>query len=99
MKKRSRPLWFKAKRYGWGWYPVTWQGWGITLLFACGYLFLCMLFLGWLGTATKLHAVSYREFSLSIFEYLASVIMLSYLLIRVCTRYGEDPHWRWGGDD
>ena len=21
--------WFAAKRYGWGWYPVTWQGWGI----------------------------------------------------------------------
>ena len=22
--------WFKAKEYGYGWYPVTWQGWTIT---------------------------------------------------------------------
>jgi hypothetical protein len=28
-----KPYWFKAKHYGWGWYPVTWQGWVITLLF------------------------------------------------------------------
>jgi len=20
-------LWFKAKRYGWGWTPACWQGW------------------------------------------------------------------------
>lgn len=20
-------LWFKAKEYGYGWYPATWQGW------------------------------------------------------------------------
>jgi hypothetical protein len=99
MKKRVQPIWFKAKHYGWGWYPVTWQGWGITLLFVCGYLFLFMVFLGWLGAATKLHAINYREISLSVFEYLGSMAMLSYLLIRVCSRYGEAPRWRWGGDD
>ncbi len=27
-------LWFKAKRYGWGWTPSTWQGWIILSLFA-----------------------------------------------------------------
>ena len=21
-------LWFKAKLYGWGWYPCSWEGWG-----------------------------------------------------------------------
>ncbi|MFZ2072456.1 MAG: hypothetical protein WAV10_02140 [Minisyncoccia bacterium] len=20
-------IWFKRKRYGWGWYPSSWQGW------------------------------------------------------------------------
>jgi hypothetical protein len=29
-------LWFKAKNYGWGWYPITWQGWLITGLYAFG---------------------------------------------------------------
>ena len=23
--------WFKRKLYGWGWVPVTWQGWLVTL--------------------------------------------------------------------
>lgn len=29
----KKDIWFKAKTYGWGWYPCTWQGWSITLLF------------------------------------------------------------------
>lgn len=24
-------LWFKAKHYGWGWYPCSWEG-GLTIL-------------------------------------------------------------------
>ena len=28
----SRPYWFRAKRYGWGWTPATWQGWVFTLI-------------------------------------------------------------------
>ena len=23
---KNKKIWFKAKRYGWGWYPSTWQG-------------------------------------------------------------------------
>jgi len=23
--------WFKRKRYGWGWTPVTWQGWTLVV--------------------------------------------------------------------
>ena len=26
MKKEKTKVWFKAKCYGWGWYPSTWQG-------------------------------------------------------------------------
>lgn len=34
-------LWFKAKRYGWGWYPCSWQGWLILLIW--GILFIISL--------------------------------------------------------
>ncbi|MDB5168190.1 MAG: hypothetical protein JWO55_448 [Candidatus Saccharibacteria bacterium] len=27
MNNKSEKLWFKRRRYGWGWTPVTWQGW------------------------------------------------------------------------
>ncbi len=26
-----KKLWFKAKHYGWGWYPCSWEGWLIIL--------------------------------------------------------------------
>ncbi len=25
--------WFKRRRYGWGWYPVTWQGWASVIVY------------------------------------------------------------------
>ncbi len=31
-KSSEKELWFKAKTYGWGWYPSTWQGWVLTIL-------------------------------------------------------------------
>jgi len=31
--KHIKPLWFKAKQYGWGWYPARWQGWLIVIGF------------------------------------------------------------------
>ncbi len=30
MSKQQKD-WFKRKSYGWGWVPVTWQGWLATL--------------------------------------------------------------------
>ena len=26
----EKTIWFKAKEYGWGWYPFTWEGWTVT---------------------------------------------------------------------
>jgi hypothetical protein len=26
-------LWFKAKEYGYGWYPCTWEGWLVLVVF------------------------------------------------------------------
>lgn len=57
MKKNN--LWFKAKRYGWGWYPITWQGWIVTLIFIFLIIFAPIkieerpfLFLIWFGLIT-----------------------------------------------
>lgn len=30
----EKRFWFKGKRYGWGWTPVTWQGWLVTAFYA-----------------------------------------------------------------
>ena len=31
----SKKYWFKRRRFGWGWTPVTWQGW-LTVAFFIG---------------------------------------------------------------
>ena len=36
---RDKLIWFRRKSHGWGWVPVTWQGWTITLGWAA-FLFL-----------------------------------------------------------
>jgi len=29
--ENNKKIWFRRKLYGWGWYPVTWEGW-LTIL-------------------------------------------------------------------
>lgn len=33
MAKQQNKHWFKTKRFGWGWYPATWQGWIVLLIY------------------------------------------------------------------
>lgn len=36
---KNKKLWFKAKRFGWGWYPCSWQGWIAILIWAILFVF------------------------------------------------------------
>ncbi len=38
VKNNPKNYWFKAKWYGWGWTPVTWQGWLVILFYMAGIL-------------------------------------------------------------
>lgn len=96
MNTTKKALWFKAKRYGWGWYPATWQGVVLTLVFCLCYAFLLVLFLGWLGAATMAGGADYRDLSLGILEFMAGFALLTWSMIALCTRFGEKPGWRWG---
>lgn len=44
MVKRDNELWFKAKRYGWGWYPCSWQGWLVLLIWTVLFVFSMITF-------------------------------------------------------
>jgi hypothetical protein len=87
MDKSQKKLWFKSKSYGWGWYPVTWQGWIITLVY--------IVFLAYIFTVSDLdsHSVSDTLISVSV-----PFILSSSLLIWICYKKGEKPTWRWGKD-
>ncbi len=81
-------LWFKAKTYGWGWTPVTWQGWAVLALYIAG-LFFNGLF------------VSQNPQSLNglFFHFFPNIIILTIFLITICYVTGEEPRWRWGEKD
>jgi hypothetical protein len=34
-----KKLWFKAKHYGWGWYPCSWEGWLVVFTWAILFFF------------------------------------------------------------
>lgn len=95
--RKPRKLWFRAKAYGWGWYPITWQGWLVTAIYALLFVLTCLIFAGWVGAAKTADA-DLRDALFGVLEFLAVIGLLSYSLFRICTRYGEAPRWRWGKD-
>ncbi len=82
MQKR---YWFKAKKYGWGWYPSTWQGWLVLSVFVF------ILIQDFIRIDSTSHSVSDTLRPLIIHTF-----FLTLLLIGVCYVTGEDPQWRWG---
>ncbi|HLC72520.1 MAG TPA: hypothetical protein VJH37_02975 [Candidatus Nanoarchaeia archaeon] len=76
-----KKLWFKAKSYGWGWYPVTWEGWLVTVLFVLLILFWEMLVM---------------KHNMDIMYFLIGVLLLTGAIIAICYKTGEKPEWRWG---
>ena len=78
-------LWFKAKRYGWGWYPVTWQGWLILAIYTV------IILWNFKDIDAKSHSASD-----TVFGVLPRVIIAIGILIWICYKTGEKPRWRWG---
>jgi uncharacterized membrane protein YhaH (DUF805 family) len=78
-------LWFKAKQYGWGWYPVTWQGWAIIVM----YVFAMITNALFIDSHT--HSVSD-----ALMVFLPNTYILTVFMIIICYATGEKPEWRWG---
>lgn len=78
-------LWFRRKTYGWGWTPITWQGWGVTALFLA--IPVCVKLL------TRSLELTKNEQN---FFVLATLPLVVVGLVLVCLRYGERPRWQWG---
>lgn len=79
-------FWFKRKRYGWGWYPASWQGWLVTLAYVAGVIFFA---------STLNEDASPREW---FFMFALPITLLSITFIRIAYKKGESPKWQWGGD-
>jgi hypothetical protein len=77
-------LWFKAKSYGWGWTPVTWQAWIVILIYV--------------GTIAAAAFVFLRPVPTHIgwIEYFSFIAVATATLIKICAKTGEKLGWRWG---
>ncbi len=84
MKKDK--LWFKAKMYGWGWQPITWQGWAVVVLYV---------------TAIWINARNINFYTHSTSDTLVNIaipfVINTIFLLIICYCKGEKPRWRWGG--
>ena len=72
--------WFKAKLYGWGWVPVTWQGWvviAVALAIAFGGAYV--------GELDDAPGVA-----------LLGILLAVALMFFFGYRKGERPRWQWG---
>lgn len=74
-----KEIWFKRKKIGWGWAPVSWQGWGILAM----YLYLIFSDISFYLTDYFLKSFLLRFFISTVF------------LIIVCYEKGESPRWQW----
>jgi hypothetical protein len=82
MKQKNKHYWFKAKRYGFGWYPASWQAWVVLLIYGIIFGILIWIF--------ETNIKKYQNF------YGISVFTITGLLVYISYKKGEPARWRWG---
>ena len=80
-------LWFKAKNYGWGWVPVSWQGWVVTLLYVLGIVYILL-------ERDRDAILGNHAWENLIINF----IFLTLVFVLIAYKTGEKPRWRWGED-
>ena len=85
MTTRPDKLWFKARRYGWGWRPATWQGWAIFAMYIFALVNLVL-------RASMVHHTTNGW----LLGFIPQVYILTVFNIIVCYATGERPRWQWG---
>lgn len=84
-KDNPHHYWFKAKVYGWGWTPATWEGWTVVLIFLIAII----------ANGYRIDSASHSV-SDTLLNFIPQTVILVFLLIVICYIKGEPPHWQWG---
>ena len=87
--EKERKYWFKRRRYGWGWVPVSWKGWLALALYLAIIIFGIPAFIDTPEESSAWEGVIYF---LVVFLATVSLIGLGYVK-------GPKPKWRWGKSD
>ena len=84
IKSNPKKYWLRAKWYGWGWTPATWQGWLVTLI----YVVLIIFFSSTIDENSPRKEV--------ILMCVLPTILLTASFIGIAYKKGEKPKWNWG---
>jgi hypothetical protein len=90
VKDKKTKLWFRAKLYGWGWTPVTWQGWLVTLGYA-------IVIADQITSTVNYDKTGSGSVSDTMIYFGLNFILSTVLLLVICYMKGERAGWRWGG--
>jgi amino acid transporter len=85
LRDNPHGYWFKAKRYGWGWVPATWQGWLVLALY------IAIVVANFLRIDASSHSVSD-----TLINFVPQTILLMLVLIGICYITGERLASPWG---
>jgi len=82
----KKKYWFKRRRFGWGWIPVTWQG--LTVLIVGLVIILVAAF--------QLPPKPAQPTTAQLLTFLAIVFVVVVALVLIGYAKSPKPHWRWG---
>jgi len=85
MTKQNK-YWFKRRRFGYGWVPVTKQG----FLLVSGFLLVIV------ASSFLLELVPDKDMFVASILYLIAVAVLVIVMIIMTRLHGPKPKWRWG---
>lgn len=88
LKDNPKGYWFKAKLYGWGWTPAKWQGWFV--------MFVYVVLISVLVFMREDNIPGNPDSGSNFLTFALPIIILTILLIFICYKKGEEPHWQWG---
>ena len=81
----DKKYWFRVKWFGWGWYPCSWEGWAIIVMFVFA-LISNVIFI-------NNNVNSNSDF---LIQFVPQAYILTVFLIIICYAKGEKPGWHWG---
>ena len=87
MTQTQKKYWFRNRRYGWGYTPVTWEGW-LSLIVLIGAQF--ALF------STIMPAIREQSTAVHVAAVAAIVVADLFVIAWVARTHGPSPRWRWG---
>lgn len=85
---KSNKYWFRPKKYGWGYVPISWEGWVLTIAFI-------LIFIG-LANVTGIHD---KNASLkNAFYFATGLLVFVFIFHKIAKPLTKGQvKWNWGG--